>query len=205
MRALLLSLLMAGLFLLPASAQKKIELHPIDNKLDSVKHYHKILIVGEGGMQARMYMDNLSAELIKELKTQHIECKYEYLGDHHKVDTDVALEKAKTWSHDAILRFTPLATFERVRSTDVSPGSTETGINNMGASRVVGKTSGSVVGNTMLQQYLVNDFDIVLAENSEAIWSAKLHTIIEFGKITVYKRIRQVILNNMEKQNVLPH
>lgn len=180
MRALLLSLI-AGLFLLPAHAQKKIKLQPVDHKLDSVKHYHKILIVGEGGMQARMYMDNLSAELIKELKSQNIECKYEYLGDHHKTDTDIALEKAKAWPHDAVLRFSPLATFESVRTTTYNNAS------------------------SLQQQFLVNDFDILLAENSETVWSAQLHTIIEFGKITVYKRIRKVILDDMEKQNVLPH
>jgi hypothetical protein len=204
MRALLLSLI-AGLFLLPAFAQKKIELHSVDHKLDSTKHYHKILIVAEGSMQARMYMDNLSAELIKELKSQNIECKYEYLGDHHKTNTGIALEKAKAWPHDAILQFFPLATFERVRSTEYNNGSTQAGTNNMSAAGDIGRSSGSVINNTVLQQYLVNDFDITLAENSETIWSAKLHTVIEFGKITVYKRIRKVILTDMEKQNVLPH
>lgn len=204
MRALLLSLI-AGLFLLPAHAQKKIKLQAVDHKLDSVKHYRKILIVGEGGMQARMYMDNLSAELIKELKSQNIECKYEYLGDHHKTDTDIALEKAKAWPHDAVLRFSPLATFERVRTANYNNNSTDVGVNNMSTTGMVGKTSGAVIGNTMLQQYLVNDFDITLAENSETVWAAQLHSVIEFGKITVYKRIRKVILDDMEKQNVLPH
>ncbi|SHM47258.1 hypothetical protein [Chitinophaga sp. CF418] len=182
MRALLLSLI-AGLFLLPAYAQKKITLRSFDKKLDSVKHYQKILIVGEGGMQARMYMDNLSVELIKELKSQNIECKYEYLGDHHKVDTDLALKKAEAWPHDAVLRFSPLTAFERdaARLNNFEP----------------------VTSN--IQQFLVNDFDITLNEGTETIWSARLQTTIEFGKLTVYKRIRKVILDDMEKQNVLPH
>jgi hypothetical protein len=54
-------------------------------------------------------------------------------------------------------------------------------------------------------QRCVNDFDITLAEDSGTVWAAQLHSVIEFGKITVYKRIGKVILNDMEKQNVLPH
>ncbi|PSL35516.1 hypothetical protein [Chitinophaga ginsengisoli] len=192
MRALLLSLV-AGLFLLPVHAQKKITLRSVDKKLDSVKHYQKILIVGEGGMQARMYMDNLSAELIKALKSQNIECKYEYLGDQHKVDTDITLKKAASWPHDAVLRFSPLTAFER----------SQVHVNN---APVMGSNGTSYVPVTSeMQQFLVNDFDITLNEGTETIWSARLLTVIEFGKLTVYRRIRKVILDDMEKQNVLPH
>lgn len=182
MRALLLSLL-TGLFLLPAYAQKRIFLRSYEKELDSVRHYQRLLIVGEGGMQARMYMDNLSAELIKEFKSRHIECKYEYLGDHHKVDTDLILKKAEAWPHDAVLRFSPLTAFERdaTRLNNFEPYTSN------------------------VQQFLVNDFDVTLNEGTRTIWYARLETTIEFGKLTVYKRIRKVILDDLEKQNVLPH
>ncbi|SDF23548.1 hypothetical protein [Chitinophaga filiformis] len=192
MRALLLSLV-AGMFLLPAYAQKKIKLASVDKKLDSVKHYHKILIVGEGGMQSRMYMDHLSPELIKELKAHNIECKYEYLGDPHKVDTDYALKKAEAWPHDAVLRFYPLAATENLSThyINTAPMMTHTG-------------AMSYTGSGSLNEYyLVDDFEIFLTEGPETIWSARLSTSIEMGKNTVYKRIRKVILDDMAKQNVL--
>jgi hypothetical protein len=53
------------------------------------------------------------------------------------------------------------------------------------------------------EYYLVDDFDITLLEGPETIWSARLSTSIEMGKFTVYKRIRKVIFDDMEKQNVL--
>jgi len=197
MRALLLSLL-AGLFLLPAYAQKRIILHSADHKLDSVKHYQKILIIGEGGLQARMYMDYLSAELIKELKNQQIECKYEYLGDQHKVNTEEALKKALTWPHNAVLRFSPLSADQKEYIPFIS------------LAPVVSTFSGTNTGvrhpnGTYSQQFLTNDFDITLNEGTDTVWSARLYTSIEVGKNTVYKRIRKVILDDMEKQNVLPH
>jgi len=192
MRALLLSL-MAGMFLLPAYAQKKIKLESVEKKLDSVKHYHKILIVGEGGMQSRMYMDHLSPELIKELKAHNIECKYEYLGDPHKVNTDYALKKAETWPHDAVLRFYPLAAAEDYQTHYISSAPVMTSNGTMAYTG-----SGSAT-----QYYLVDDFEILLIEGPETIWSARLSTSIEMGKNTVYKRIRKVILDDMAKQNVL--
>ena len=79
MRALLLSLL-AGTFLLPVHAQKRlIRLQTSEINVDSIKHYHRILMVSEGGMQAQDYMNDLSVELIKELKELNIECRYYYL------------------------------------------------------------------------------------------------------------------------------
>jgi len=185
MRALLLSLL-GGLFLLPAHAQKTIKLYPVEHKLDSARHYKRILIVGEGGMQSRMYLDNLSVEIIKELKKQQIECKYEYLGDRSKVNTEVALQKAKTWEHDAILKFYPFFTDEQPTNTDV-------------ANPIYWRMGDP---SKVVQQYMVSDYEITLNEPSGKVWSAKLHSVVEFGR-PVYKRIRKLILNDLEKQNVL--
>ncbi|MCF6401872.1 hypothetical protein L3C95_03245 [Chitinophaga filiformis] len=192
MRALLL-LLLAGLFLLPAYAQKKITLQPVENKLDSVKHYRKILIVGEGSMQSRMYMDHLSVELIKELKAHNIDCKYEYLGDPHKLDTDEVLKKVAAWPHDAVLRFSPLSASMDQQTNYISTAP------QMGYNGVMSYTGGGTVS----QMYLVDEFDITLIEGPETIWSARLSTSIEMAKFTVYKRIRKVIFDDMKKQNVL--
>lgn len=192
MRALLLSLI-TYIFLLPVHAQKKIRLHAADHKLDSVKRYQKILIIGEGGLQVHMYMDYLSAELIRELKHQQIECKYEFLGDQHKTDTKVALRKALAWPHDAVLRFSPLSADEiQRRSSFVSPGLT-----------IPGSTAIVHPNVSRSQNLVTNDFDITLMEGAETVWSARLSTSIEPGKNTVYRRIRKLILEDLEKQNVL--
>lgn len=184
----------------PSFSQRKLILNAVDKKLDSARHYQRILIVGEGGMQSRMFLDFLSEELIKDLKDQDIVCKYEYLGDPHKTNTEESLKKAVSWEHDAILRFYPLATFESVNVVQTQTPYGPPVYNSRGASTTPPARAGYSLSS---QQYLVNDFDIVLNENKETIWSAKLYSAIEFGRNTVYKRIRKMILSDMEKQNVL--
>lgn len=107
MRAFLLSIITV-LFVLPAFSQFRgkagYNLESVEDKLDTAKHYQKILIVAEGNMQVRMYAQNLAQELTKYFKDQKIECKYEYLGDPAKTDVNRALETAKTWNPDAIMR-----------------------------------------------------------------------------------------------------
>lgn len=178
MRALL-SLAACLLFINAQAQLPSIKLNPIEQRLDSAKHYHKILIVGEGNMQAHMFLDYLSAQLIKGFKKQDIECKYEYLGDKAKVDTRAALEKAKAWPHDAVLQFHPIATTYEYFS--LYPNDNQT------------------------RRHLENDFDISLLENKNIIWFSRLSVEMLFDKLTVFKRIRQLILADMVRQNVLPH
>lgn len=186
MRYFLLSLL-GMLSLYPVYAQKRIVLTADEKKLDSARHYQRILITGEGSMQSRMFLDFLSDELIKDLKKQNIECKYEYLGNPNNTDIEESFKKAETWQHDAILRFSPLNAADKQVITKLSYGSSF----NQGYSQVS-------------RQYLVSNFTIVLNDDKETIWSARLYSAIEFGKNTVYKRIRKMIISDMEKKNVLP-
>lgn len=193
MKTFFLSLI--GVFLLlPSFAQRRtvLKLDVNEDKLDTVKSYHKLLIVTEGNMQSRMYVENLSTELGKALKAQHIECKYEFLGDRLKdnVDTDAALAKAQAWGPDAVLRFVPSSTTEKMGYTYAPVG---TSLNNrMGFSQPVAEL------------YLSNAFDVTLFDTGDDhVWSAKLFTVIEAGRPTIYKRIGKMIITGLRKQNVL--
>jgi hypothetical protein len=191
MKTFFLSLITCCL-LLPAFSQTrtKLKLNVVEYKLDSVKNYHKILIVTEGNMQSRMYVENLSAALGKALKEQHIECKYEFLGDRHKTDVAVALEKAKAWKPDAVLRFVPSNATEHMGYRPVPAG---TNVNN-----------GVMYTDSAASLYLSNDFDITLNDaGNDHVWSAKLSTVIETGQPSIYKRIGKMILTGLRKQNVL--
>ncbi|PWV53889.1 hypothetical protein [Chitinophaga sp. S165] len=193
MRALLLSLSACLLLLVNAQAQLPvIRLNPIEKPLDSAKHYQKILIVGEGDMQAHMFLDYLSAQLIKGFNSRRIECKYEYLGDSKKVNTHAALEKAKAWPHDAILQFLPIGT----ESEDVRA---------LGLSRLGPQAADNILPlRYKTKRHLQNDFDIALNENTENIWFSRLTVEMIMDKLTVFKRLRQLIIADMERQHVLP-
>ena len=189
MRALLLSLIIV-LFVLPAFSQFRNKagyvLESVEDKLDSAKHYQKILIVAEGNMQVRMYAQNLAQELTKFFKDQKIECKYEYLGDPAKTDVNSALEKAKTWNADAIMRLKPT----------VSEGKQISLRNGYGNS--------SNTDNIYAQRnILINVFDITLNDAIELAWSAKLSAAYEGAEEGIYRRVAKGIMADLKKQHVI--
>lgn len=193
MKTFLLSLISVCL-LLPAFSQRRtiLKLDVTEHKLDSVKSYHKLLIVTEGNMQSRMYVENLSAELGKALKSLQIECKYQFLGDRLKdnADTDAALEKAKAWAPDAILRFVPSTTTEKMGYTYAPV------MNSLNNSMRFSSPSAEL--------YLTNTFDVKLIDTEDDhVWSARLFTVIEAGRPTIFRRIGKMILAGLRKQHVL--
>ncbi len=187
MKAFLLSIITI-LFVLPAFSQFRIKagykLEPVKDKLDTAKHYHKILIVAEGNMQVRMYAQNLAQELTKSFKNQKIECKYEYLGDPEKTDVNSALEKAKAWNADAVMRLKPTESEEKV-VTKIYPN---------------GAPPNTRMGPRIV---LVNVFNITLTDAVELVWSAKLSATYDATEDGIYRRVTKGIIHDLKKQNVL--
>lgn len=194
MRVLLLSLF-AWMFLLPVHAQKKfIRLQTSDINVENIKHYRRMLIVSEGGTQAYDYMNDLSTELIAELKKLNIECKYQYLGDPLKVNTGVSLARAKSWEHDAVLRFIPLANNERTRQHDLSYSTTPAG-----APAPVYRQ-----GPIVTEYIMENAFELSLEENNKNIWTARLESMSHPDKFKMYRKIRAKIMKEMKRFYLIP-
>ncbi len=194
MRALLLSLLV-GTFLLPVHAQKRvIRLQTSDINVDSIRHYHRILMISEGGTQAEDYMNNLSVELIAALKELNIECKYQYLGDPLEVNTKDALRQVINWEHDAVLRFIPLANNDRTRQHDLSYFATQAGYN------------GQVYRQRPIvtEHIMENAFELSLEENNKNIWTARLESLSHPDKLKMYKRLCTVIMKEMSRFYLIP-
>lgn len=192
MRVALL-LLLASLAFFPAQAQMpEIRLNPVEQPLDSVKHFKKILIVGEGNIQAHAFVDMLAEELIKGFEKKDIECKYQYLGDKSKVNTVAALENAKRWEHDVVLHLNPISnTIDSKREVGFAPINLRT--NNI-----------LFPFETKTNQYVTNDFELLLEENNAHLWFSTLSIESKFGKKNFFKKLRMLILADMERQLVLP-
>ncbi|TWW02363.1 hypothetical protein [Chitinophaga pinensis] len=190
MRAFLLFTI-AVLFVLPTFSQYKKKagytLEPVEDKLETPKQYQKILIVAEGNMQVRMYSQNLAQELTQYFKDQKIECKYEFLGDPSKTDVNVALEKAKSWKPDAIMRLKPTVSEEKAiqKRRGFSNGIPE-------ADRSLSQRS-----------VLINVFNITLTDAIELVWSAKLSAAYEGADEGIYQRVAKGIMIDLKKQNVV--
>ncbi|SFN79708.1 hypothetical protein SAMN05428949_3500 [Chitinophaga sp. YR627] len=191
---LLLLLLTAFSFLQAHAQTEEVMLNPVEQPLsaDSARHFHKILIVGEGNLPARAFIDAIGQELVKAFKEMEIECKYEYLGDKTKTDVKSALQKAKTWEHDAIFQLSPLAIVV----------TKETRIGSASAAEVL-LMAPLVPARRVKASYYRNDLDLSLLENTTTLWFSRLTVESKFGKTAVFKKIRKAIVIDLKRQNVL--
>jgi hypothetical protein len=193
MRRLLAALILISV---SASAQKKILILETYKKNDSTKSYKQIFVTGEGNMQSKMYLQNISSELTEALKEKNIECRYEFLGDNHKVDVEEAYARAKAGQYDVILRAIPRSTDESLHTQTITSMDPNTGsINRYQQRPGEGKT----------KSILTNDFDFVLTEKSGAIvWQGRLKTDIDPTARNVYRKIASKLLDELEENKIIP-
>ncbi|SFF11046.1 hypothetical protein SAMN05518672_11716 [Chitinophaga sp. CF118] len=161
---------------------------------DVAKQYKSLLITGEGNMQARMYMDNVSSLLIEDLKKRNIECHYEYLGDDTKTDTDEAFRKLNNSSYNAVLQMMPIELSEKKRL-----------INQNGL--LLRTTSNFKTPVKWSTTRMTNDIDLIITEKSDSIivWQANLKTIIKPTSKSIYREICDQVLTTMEQNKIIPY
>ena|GEM_PF-3169920 len=178
-------------FSIACSAQS-IDINTIKSN-DVVKQYKSLLITGQGNMQARMYMDNVSAQLIEGLKKKNIECHYEFLGDDTKTDTDEAFRKLNNGQYNAVLQLLPVEFTERKRL-----------INQNGV--LLRSTSTFKTPVKWSTTKLTNDLDLVITEKTDSIiiWQANLKTIINPTSKSTYREIRDQLFTTMEENKIIP-
>lgn len=176
-----------------ASGQKKILILQTLKANNTDKAYKEILITGEGNMQAKMYLQNVSAELVEALKEMNIHCRYEYLGDRYKVDTEDAYAHARSEQYDAVLRMVPRSTEESLVA-----------INNAFADDATKRIAISRA-DLGLRSILRNDFDFVLREKSDSvIWEGRLKTDIDPTARNVYKKIASKMITELSHNKIVP-
>lgn len=162
------------------------------NEVD--KHYKKLLIVGEGNMQAKMYLQALSNELIKSFAKKNIDCHYEYLGDYYKTNTEDSFEKVDKNQYDAVLRMMPRVLKEKIYVTPVyqSPPAGQ-------HSNVRPIYSGTV---KKMRRH-VDDFDLTLSESDSTIWKANLRAFIDPTSKKIYRDLRVKIMSVLEENKIV--
>jgi hypothetical protein len=160
-------------------------------KNETLKAYKEILITGEGGMQAKMYLQNLTDQLNKELAKNNIQSHYIYLGDSRKLDTDEAFEKAKAGQYDAVLRMVPRVTNEIVyKNSGYDPY-------NQNVSKDFGEAK-------HLNEH-INEFDLILKEKTgDVIWQASLKTDIDPVARNIYKGISDKVMSVLTENMIVP-
>jgi hypothetical protein len=161
-------------------------------KNETIKEYKEILITGEGGMQAKMYLQNLTDELNRQLAKSNIHSHYAYLGDSRKLDTDEAFEKAKAGQYDAVMRIVPRVTKEVVyrQNTSYDPYN--------------GNVSHDFADYKHVNEH-INEFDLTLKEKTDAvIWQASLKTDIDPIAKNIYKGISDKVIDVLTENLIVP-
>jgi hypothetical protein len=169
------------------SAPHKIMLETY-KKNETLKEYKEILITGEGGMQSKMYLQNLTNELGKQLLKKNIQCHYVYLGDPRKVNTNEAFESAKAGQYDAVIRMIPQVTEEITHKYipyNAAPNA-------------------SVIDTRYLNEH-INDFNLTLKEKTDVIiWEGRLKTDIDPVAKNIYKGISKRVLAVLAENLIVP-
>jgi hypothetical protein len=188
-----LSVIFAALCITACQPPRKLSVSTNKTYTDTIKHYQRILIVGEGNLQARAFAENVSRELMKELKFRNIEAHYEFLGDHQKVDTAATYQKALTWEHDAVLRFIPRLTAEE-RLEGGFPTS------EMSAEDAINYSIFAPPSTTRI----INTFHLTL-DGPNTVWTCRIKTEGFSGKGNIYKHVSTRIISEWKANHILAH
>ena len=173
-------------------APRKIMLDTYKNN-ETVKAYKEIVITGEGGMQSKMYLQNLTDELSKQLAKRNIRIHYIYLGDYRKLDTDEAFEKVKAGQYEALLRMVPRAADETLHKRTYD--SYDRNNNNVGH---------NILAPKYVNEHL-NDFDLTLKEKSGVIiWEGHLKTDVDPVARNIYKGISDKVVSVLVENLIIP-
>jgi hypothetical protein len=153
------------------------------------KEYKEILITGEGGMQSKMYLQNLTNELSKQLLKRNIQCHYVYLGDQRKLNTDEAFARAIAGQYDAVIRMVPGATEEVTHKYNPYNSAPNASLN---------------IDTRYINEH-INDFDLSLKEKTgTVIWEGRLKTDIDPVARNVYKGISDKVLAVLTENLIIP-
>lgn len=170
------------------SAPHKIMLDTY-KKNETPKEYKEILITGEGGMQSKMYLQNLTNELSKQLLKKNIQCHYVYLGDPRKINTNEAFERAKAGQHDAVIRMIPRVTEEITHKYIPYNAAPNASMNT----------------ETRYLNEHINDFNLTLKEKTDVIiWEGHLKTDIDPVAKNIYKGISTKMLAVLAENLIVP-
>jgi hypothetical protein len=157
------------------------------------KDYKKILIIGDGPIEARIFLDELSDELIRHLSFDHIKAQYLFKGN-DTLRAGVPINAFQAGDFDAIIFFFPK---DSLHYFDIH------------YSQRYNFLSGFVDAphyRTYKQSVTFEEtFGIQLFESDQrniSIWEATLKVDCDFGKKNRISVISNMIMSNLKKNKI---
>ncbi len=168
------------------SKLKETEVHPSDAKITSV------LFVGVGSTPSRLFLENLSTEVIKLFSQYHVNCDFVYAGkiprkSHYKI------EKVMEPKYEAYLLLNPIDTSYMNNNKSVASFGMPT------------PGGGSVTGSKIGNQY-IESFYVTLYTNKDSInkiWQAELKVDFDVAKPARNKQIAADIFDKLLKNGIV--
>ena len=148
----------------------------------------RVLVVGVGSTASRLFMENLSTELIKLFTRSQIQCDFSYEGKIPR-GTHINLENIFSSQYDTYLVLNPVDT--SYINTQKNVAFFETPLpGGYGA-------TGNVIGNQYKEDYYVE----LYANNDthNKVWQAELKVDFDVANPDKYKKIAKEIFNNLLK------
>lgn len=164
-------------------------------KTDSVqKHYKRILLIGHGSVETRVFLESLSSKIIEELKTDSMVIEYQFLGKTTK-QTPKQVENLLNSSYDAYMIFSPTDTSD----FSIQSGTYYNSVNSTGFGPV--NYSGRYSSINYAQNFKIESFEPGL--KTSPTWAAKLYVDGDFSKKRMYSRISKKIIASLKESKLL--
>ena len=171
------------------------------------KHFKKVLLVGIGPMETRVFLDNLTAKLITKFASQNVQAWFLYLGKSAE-QANIELKKVLDSTYDALFIFSPIDSLHYYNiSFDYYPNDPF----DLSKSSPPGQRSNSTLGTatyvTPIRTISYEDnFNIQLYNihiQKTLIWEASLKVDFNLRKNSIYTEVSKAIISSLKTSRVL--
>jgi hypothetical protein len=154
-------------------------------KNTEIKKFNKILLIGEGNMASRFFLENLSEKIMEKLIKLNIECDYKFI---EPTKAKIEIRNYMDKKYKGYIYFNPQEYSKAVMIANSDDF-------NIVIPPLTTRSNASIrLGNMIFKER----YEIFFFENSESddsIWNAELEVNFDFSEERIYKKItRKLIL-----------
>jgi hypothetical protein len=154
-------------------------------KNTEIKKFNKILLIGEGNMASRFFLENLSEKIMEKLKKLNIECDYKFI---EPTKAKIEIRNYMDKKYKGYIYFNPQEYSKAVMIANSDDF-------NIVIPPLTTHSNASIrLGNMIFKER----YEIFFFENSasdDSIWNAELEVNFDFSEERIYKKItRKLIL-----------
>ena len=178
-----------------------------ETKNDTVqKDFKKVLIVGIGLIETRMFLDNLTTTVIKAFMSSKIEAEYHYLGKSVS-EANIEIKQLLNQNFNAVIVFSPIDSLHDYKLSfgnsydiyDPNYPAPQNQFNNYKLGVALSRTPIRAI--SYKDNFNIQLFDI--QNQKKLIWSATLKVGFNLLKKSIYTEVSELIISSLKTNKVL--